>query len=45
LNWLTQENYLWLKNGIYFLKVEWRYSALIEAKNDILQIERNNISE
>jgi tRNA U55 pseudouridine synthase TruB len=43
MNWLTQENRTWLKNGIYFLKVESQYRALIEVRGSILQIERNNI--
>jgi tRNA pseudouridine55 synthase len=44
LNWLTQNNALWLKNGIYFLRVSWVFRALIIAKDEILMIERNNIS-
>lgn len=44
LNGLTQENKYWIKNGIYFLKIDTVFRALIEAKDAILKIERNNIS-
>ncbi len=45
LNWLTQENKNCIKNGIYFLKIDSIFRALVEAKDDILKIERNNISD